>query len=162
MDFDRINKWLTLVANIGVLVGILFLAYELNLSRTMATADINQNRAHARSEADLQIATNSENFVAADVKFQSLLREHSVQDAVARLTDEERYLIRRWQSSLMIRFDNVAFQHSLGLVPDSYFRTLVRGVQNFLPIWDELDVELPDTSRELYETAIAEYDQRDE
>jgi hypothetical protein len=29
---DRINKWLTLIANLGVVAGIGFLAYEMNLN----------------------------------------------------------------------------------------------------------------------------------
>jgi hypothetical protein len=29
MDFDRVNKWLTLVANFGVVVGLVFLALEM-------------------------------------------------------------------------------------------------------------------------------------
>ena len=40
MDADRTNKWLTLTANIGVIVSLLFLAYEINQSTkaTMAAA----------------------------------------------------------------------------------------------------------------------------
>ncbi len=160
MNFARMNRWLTLGANIGVLVGIFFLAYELNLSRTAAIAEIYQGRAHSRSEANLQKAFSSPIYVAADIKFQSLLTTHSVKDAVSQLTEEERYLIRSYQSSLMIRFDNVAFQYSIGLIPDAYFQDLIRGIQRFMPIWDELGVTLPDTSRELIETAIAESKQR--
>ena len=29
MDSDRLNRWLTLGANVGVLIGIVFLAFEL-------------------------------------------------------------------------------------------------------------------------------------
>ena len=36
MDADRANRWITLTANVGVLVRILFLAYEINQS-TKAT-----------------------------------------------------------------------------------------------------------------------------
>ena len=72
---DQWNRRLTLGANIGVLIGILFLAYEVNLSRKAAIADIYQNRAFSRSEADLQIAISSQNFVQADVKFQRLREE---------------------------------------------------------------------------------------
>jgi len=162
MYFARMNQWLTLGANIGVLVGIFFLAYELNLSRTAAIAEIYQGRAHSRSEADLQKALSSPNFVAADIKFQSLLKTHNAKDAVSQLTEEERYLIRLWQSSLLIRFDNVAFQYSIGLIPDAYFKDTIRGIQRFMPIWDELGLTLPETSREFIETAIAESKQQNQ
>jgi len=153
---DQWNRRVTLGANIGVLIGILFLAYEVNLSRKAAIADIYQNRAFSRSEADLQIAISSQNFVQADVKFQRLREEYSIAEAIAQLTEEERYVVRRWHASLMIRFDNVAFQYSLGLIPEAYWQSIVRGIQGFLPIWEEFNVVLPDTSRQMFEQAIIE------
>jgi len=38
MNIDAINKWLVLVANIGVIAGILFLAYEIRQSTLVAVA----------------------------------------------------------------------------------------------------------------------------
>lgn len=35
MDSDRLNKWLTLGANVGVLIGIILLVIELNQNRDM-------------------------------------------------------------------------------------------------------------------------------
>jgi hypothetical protein len=148
----KLNEWLTLTANFGVLLGIFFLAYEINLSRTVALAEIYQGRAHTRSEASLQIALSSSQFVEADLKFQELLEKQGVASAVAQLTQEERYLLSNWHSSLMIRFDNVAFQYQQGLIPDAYYETTKRGLQRFMPIWRELGIEIPDTSRELFES----------
>lgn len=42
MDSDRINKWLTLTANIGVIVSLLFLAYEINQSTKATIAAASQ------------------------------------------------------------------------------------------------------------------------
>ena len=36
MDADRLNRWLTLIANLGVVAGLVFLAVELN-QNTKAT-----------------------------------------------------------------------------------------------------------------------------
>jgi hypothetical protein len=151
LDSDRLNRWLTLGANVGVLVGILFLAYEINLSRTVALAEIYQGRAHSRSEANLQIALSSGRFVEADQKFRALLETHSVSDAVAELTTDELYLLRQWHASLMVRFDNVAFQYEQGLIPEPYWESVQRGLRGFVPIWRELGIDIPDTSRELFE-----------
>ncbi len=38
MNVDKINKWLTLVANFGVIAGIVFLAYEVRQSTLVAIA----------------------------------------------------------------------------------------------------------------------------
>lgn len=139
-----------------MLLGIFFLAYEINLSRTVALAEIYQGRAHARSESSLQIALSSSRFVEADMKFQELMKTHDVAGAVAQLTPEEVYLLRNWHDSLMIRFDNVAFQYQQGLIPDAFYETAKRELRTFMPIWSELGVEIPDTSRELFESIVAE------
>ncbi len=47
MDEDRVNKWLTLGANIGVLIGIIFLAVEIRQNTEMTRAQITQSRADA-------------------------------------------------------------------------------------------------------------------
>ncbi len=42
MDLDKINRWMTLVANLGVVAGIIFLAFELqqaNLATRIAARD---------------------------------------------------------------------------------------------------------------------------
>ena len=64
MDFDRLNKWLTLLANLGVVIGIIFLALEIR-SNTASNriaiqsafssnwVDINGGIAHDRQLAAL-------------------------------------------------------------------------------------------------------------
>lgn len=39
MNLDKINRWLTLVANLGVLIGIIFLAREIDQSNRIAERD---------------------------------------------------------------------------------------------------------------------------
>jgi len=90
------------------------------------------------------------------MKFQELMKTHDVAGAVAQLTPEELYLLRNWHDSLMIRFDNVAFQYQQGLIPDAFYETQKRVLLTFMPIWSELGVEIPDTSRELFESIVAE------
>ena len=42
MDADRTNKWLTLTANVGVILSLLFLAYEINQSTKATIAAASQ------------------------------------------------------------------------------------------------------------------------
>jgi hypothetical protein len=42
MDADSTNKWLTLTANVGVIVSLLFLAYEINQSTKATIAAASQ------------------------------------------------------------------------------------------------------------------------
>ena len=47
MDADKLNRWLTLGANLGVLAGILFLALEIQQNSELMRVQINQARADA-------------------------------------------------------------------------------------------------------------------
>jgi hypothetical protein len=42
MDADRTSKWLTLTANVGVIISLLFLAYEINQSTKATIAAASQ------------------------------------------------------------------------------------------------------------------------
>lgn len=50
MDTETVNRWLTLAANIGVLAGIVLLAYELNQNRKMMMAETHRDIALAAME----------------------------------------------------------------------------------------------------------------
>ena len=54
MDSDRLNRWLTLGANLGVVIGIVFLAYELRQNSALLQAEagrqLNQNQTSLYSE----------------------------------------------------------------------------------------------------------------
>ena len=54
MDSDRINRWLTLGANLGVVIGIVFLGYELRQNSALLEAEagrqLNQNQISLYSE----------------------------------------------------------------------------------------------------------------
>ena len=42
MNFDKLNQWLTLVANIGMVTGIVFVAIEVNQNSTISEATARQ------------------------------------------------------------------------------------------------------------------------
>ncbi len=58
MDFDRLNRWLTLGANIGVLIGIVFLAVEIRQSTKVARAEMTKDLYLASRTAIMDIASD--------------------------------------------------------------------------------------------------------
>ena len=60
MHFERINKWLTLLANIGVLIGIVFLVVEVRQSNRIAIATTEISvRDQYRSHNELVLANDA-------------------------------------------------------------------------------------------------------
>ena len=58
MDTDRINKWLTLLANVGVLVGIVFLAVEVRHASDMAQAQMADAAIAGHNELNLALISD--------------------------------------------------------------------------------------------------------
>ena len=64
MDSDRINRWLTLGANLGVLVGIILLVIELNQNRDLMRA---QTRSDLSVEIISLLAQTANNSTLSDI-----------------------------------------------------------------------------------------------
>jgi hypothetical protein len=60
MDSDKINRWLTLAANIGVLAGIIFLAMELQQNNEILSAQARRDQLDARSAAGALVIANAD------------------------------------------------------------------------------------------------------
>ena len=67
MDSDRLNRWMTLGANIGVLAGIIFLAFELQQNTVATQLEAASNFQDSFSEIEL--------FIAGSPEFAELLRK---------------------------------------------------------------------------------------
>ena len=60
MNLDSTNRWLTLVANIGVLAGIIFLAYELQQNTVATRLEAASNFQSSFNEIEMLIAGSPE------------------------------------------------------------------------------------------------------
>ena len=60
MNMDQINKWLSLLTNIGVLIGIALLILELNQNAELTRAEMHAMRADAKAERQMALANSGE------------------------------------------------------------------------------------------------------
>ncbi len=96
MNLDRLNRWMTLAANIAVLAGILFLSFELR-QNTMAS--------RLQAASDFQDSFSEiEFFIAQSPEFASLLvkgrkGEQLTVTGQLRLTTFYGNVLRTWQNS---------------------------------------------------------------
>ena len=54
MDSNELNKWLVLAANIGVLIGLVLVLYEIRQNSDLMQVQISQARADAAMESNQQ------------------------------------------------------------------------------------------------------------
>ena len=110
MDKDRLNRWLTLGANLGVLVGIILLILELDQNREMM-------RAQTRHEISVQIVDLLSQ-VGTDIQLASLLRRA---DSGEDLTPDEHVQYEHRTAAMFRYFENVHYQYRLGLYDETEY-----------------------------------------
>jgi hypothetical protein len=94
VNLDSTNRWLTLVANIGVLAGIIFLAYELQQNTVATQLEAASNFNASFSEIEL--------FIAGNPEFAELLTRGREGEEITgvdqlRLTVFYNQILRQWQ-----------------------------------------------------------------
>ena len=83
MDSDRLNRWLTLAANTGVLVGIIFLAVEIRQNSELARMQLSDERSTTWQQGELVVFGDS----IASVWEKSVLDPESLSLAETRMLD---------------------------------------------------------------------------
>ena len=110
MDSDRLNRWLTLGANVGVLIGIILLVIELDQNRDMM-------RAQARNEIASELV-NLLSMSAGNSELASIMRRANAGES---LTADELFQFRERQVAIFRYWENVHYQYRQGLYDKSEF-----------------------------------------
>lgn len=133
MHSEKLNSWLTLLANIGVVIGLALLIYELRQSQNLAETDAAVRRLDQMQLARVEIAT-SETLASIRVK--------ALADGVESLTSVEFYKLQQWESSVRLRMQSHYIQYTGGYLDHDTANTILRDAATSLPYWEELGYEL--------------------
>ena len=134
MSTDTINRWLTLGANFGVLVGIFLLVTELNQNSYLMRAQIFNERSSQGVDLFMSMAV-SEKLSEID----AILEESGFPNdpsALSELTPGQRNQYFWFMRANRFRIENLLFQQTLGIMefdqgPISTGRTMVRRYEAF-------------------------------
>lgn len=118
MNFDHLNRWLTLIANVGVLIGIVFLAREIDQSNRIAERD-------GRSE-----------LVSNELEFQSTLIENPDRTALmvklrnkgGEYSPEEVFEAEIIAQQLLLRIADLTINYETGFLEGPAMERQIRGV----------------------------------
>ena len=121
MDSDRLNRWLTLGANVGVLVGIILLIVELDQNREAVQAQTRSNLSQSIVDYMSLIASNSQ--------LASLRRRI---DGGEEATVDEQYQYESITRALVRYWENVHYQYRQGLYDDEEFAAHREAIRDHL------------------------------
>ncbi len=110
MKPDKVNRWLTLGANIGVLIGIILLVVELDQNREMI-------RAQTRNDISQQLS-NRLLIIASDSQVASVMRRAEAGEELT--ADEEHQYFIYWVAN-MRDWENIHYQYRNGMFDDREF-----------------------------------------
>jgi len=134
MNSDRLNRWLTLVANIGVVTGLVLLIVELNQNSALVRAQIHQARSDNYVSMSVDMA-DSEFLMPAFLKFSEAggWKNPSALDSLDPL---EAARIRRYAQGRLAGYDNLFYQFRQGYLDEAFYRSRVEGsVKRLGPFW---------------------------
>lgn len=133
MSIDKINSWLTLTANIGVVLGIVFLGIEIQQSR-IATEGATYL---ARST---EIQESNQNFALSE--FLPEIYEKLETEGIESLGKVEFRRIRAWEAARNLRMESQIQQSNLGLLDNRTRNDVLRAAANLLPLWESLGINI--------------------
>ncbi len=121
MNADQINKWMTLVANIGVIFGLILVAYEVQQNSELMRIQINQAR------ADSAMVSNEHSFNSDFIP--PILAKVQRDDD---LTMEESIRFTDYFRSMNRNQDNVLSQYDAGMLGENTPRSIITYVCQFI------------------------------
>ncbi len=116
MQSSKINEWLSLIANVGVVIGIFALIAELNHATGLAEVEAYQTRTRDIQELALQLALSD--------SLANVLEKNKAQGA-DKLTPGEFARVRAWYGAILRGMQGQYYQYQHGFLErESVDRTL--------------------------------------
>ena len=114
MELDRLNRWLTLAANIGVIASIIFLGYEIRQNTLVAKVEASNSL-----EENLFAMTSS---IWSDPNFARVL-EIGQTGGIGDLTSTEQLRLQVWYQQVLRGWQNAHFQYVAGTLDEQLCQT---------------------------------------
>jgi hypothetical protein len=110
MQSNKLNSWLTLGANIGVLIGIILLVVELDQNREMIRAQTRNDISQQLASRLLTLASNSQ--------LSNVTRRAAAGEEISEDEERQAYL---YTSSNLRDWENMHYQYRHGMFDESEF-----------------------------------------
>jgi len=132
LNSDQANKWLTLLANFGVVLGLALLIYELRQSQNLAETQAAVRRLDQMQIAQVEFATSE--FIAP-------IKDRAQTEGVDSLTSIERRRLVAWERSVILRMRSQYTEYIRGFLDEETANTIIAAATRSLPYWEELGLE---------------------
>lgn len=148
MDSRKLNDWLTLAANVGVVIGLGMLIFELKHTSDLSEVSAYQTRMTEISETSRAFALSED---LAEI-YERLRTE-----GVAALAPAELGRVKSWEMGKIVRMQAQFYQYQRGFLDEVSAHAMLRVAAAHLQLWDELGVVSDDPAfRQAAEAMVRE------
>jgi hypothetical protein len=154
MNPEKLNNWLTLGANVGVLAGIVFLVYELQQNTVATQLDVASNFQNSFSEIEMLISGNPE---FTDLLMKGRQGENLSSAEQLRLAVFYTNVLRQWQ---FVHFQYLAnaLDEEIWQGQKTYFNQVVRDDRGLFEHWQMSKEQYSPRFNELIRSMTTEYE----
>ena len=139
MIAEKTNKWLTLLANVGVVIGLALLIFEIRQNGELVRAQIHQARSDEWVSARQDLA-DSEYILPAWEKFVDAGAPGDP-SALTTLGPIEAARVYRYMQSRAGDYDNLYFQYRQGYLDEEFYKSRIEPSMNrFARVWLEAGI----------------------
>ena len=136
---ERLNQWLTLTANFGVIAGIVFLAFEIQQNSEAIKAQTYQSRTEGAQELSAAIM-DSEHFAPLLAKLGDSLFPNDPA-VFAELNPDDRIRLMAHFQWLRVALDNQIYQYEHGFLEEGFYEVSTKPALQFItPALEELNL----------------------
>ena len=139
MNSDKLNRWLTLLANFGVVIGLAGLIYELRETQYRAETEASVRRLN-------MIRESAANLALSDSMSEIVVKART--EGMQSLTELERFRLNKWYHSERVEMRSQYEEYLRGYLDQRTATGIVKAGVRWLPLWEELGYELGDTEFE--------------
>ena len=108
MNFDQLNRWLALAANVGVIAGILLLYFEIQQNNDQLAAQSRALRHELRSNDANRV------FFDDQILYEALNKTAASEE----LTGRESFVLQRWVHQTFLNWEFAYFEYVQGYVSE--------------------------------------------
>ena len=132
MNTERLNDWLSLLANIGVVIGLVVVILEVRESNLQATSATTMAR-YTEIETSNREFASSEYLPAIYV----LVEESGVEA----LDPTQLYRIQSWEMARILRMEGQFVQYHSGYLPETSYQIMLDVARQYATLWKELEIQ---------------------
>ena len=135
MNVEKLQGWLAILANIGVIAGLLLLVAEIDQANEQASSATYQNRID-QIDLSLQALAANEYLPEIYVKLE--------QNGISELTPGDLFRLRAWETARSLRIIGQLNQYERGFLDEYSYSTAIRAFTRNVSLWKQLGIAVDD------------------